>query len=232
MPEGGAYVYDSWATPLLFNPNIVLLDKYQVGYGRSEGGSGRPITIDHPLHIALFENNTQMDRPPHLRKLSANNPLLPPVSFTPQHRHRLETVLNLTRGDIEQISRRAHRGGTNNSILQRVAVECRPVSPPSQAYDVLYDEEAQRRAVAALPPLSPPSQEMDEYGNIIEDSEDPDSRSRDQSLDSYGNTVSAELERSYSANYPNTGWTGRTDSVDSNGWPILNNTVPATSAVT
>jgi hypothetical protein len=26
MSEGGAYVYDSWATPLLFNPNIIWLD--------------------------------------------------------------------------------------------------------------------------------------------------------------------------------------------------------------
>ena len=66
MPEGGAYVYDSWATNLLFNPNIILLDKYQVGYGRGEGKTGRPITLDHPLHIALFDNNTQMDRQ-HLR---------------------------------------------------------------------------------------------------------------------------------------------------------------------
>ncbi len=62
MPEGGAYVYDSWASHLLFNPNIILLDKYQIGYGRFEGKIGTPITLDHPLHIALFDNKTQMDR--------------------------------------------------------------------------------------------------------------------------------------------------------------------------
>jgi hypothetical protein len=67
MPEGGAYVYDSWVSQLMFNPNIIVLDIYQAGYGRREGKTGRLVTLDHPLHIALFENNTQMDQPPHLR---------------------------------------------------------------------------------------------------------------------------------------------------------------------
>jgi hypothetical protein len=37
MPEGGAYVYDSWSFPLLFNPNIDVLHKYEPGFGRGEG---------------------------------------------------------------------------------------------------------------------------------------------------------------------------------------------------
>jgi hypothetical protein len=152
MPEGGAYVYDSWVTPLLFNHNIILLDKYHVGYGRGEGKSGRPITLDHPLYIALFENNTQMDRPPHLRTLSVNDPLLPPVSCTPQYRKRLETVLNPTRGEIVLIGRQLHHGGTNNWLLQRVAVECHRESSPPQS----FDEELHRRLIAVLPPTSPP----------------------------------------------------------------------------
>jgi hypothetical protein len=62
--------------------------------------------------------------------------------------------LHSSRGDIEHINRRAHRGGLKNYILQLIAVECRPESPPSPAYDVLYDEDDQRRSEAALTPLS------------------------------------------------------------------------------
>jgi hypothetical protein len=156
-----------------------------------------------------------MDRPPHLRTLSVNDPLQPPVSCTPLYRHRLETIYP-TRGDIELISRQAHRGGTNYFLLQHVAVDCNPESPPLDAYDVISDEEAHRRAIAALPPTLPPSQEMDEWGNIIGDTEDPDSRTTDQSLDSHGNPIPLEPEQSYSANLPRAQqrWTGRTDYVD------------------
>jgi hypothetical protein len=176
MPEGGAYVYDSWVSPLLYNPNIVVLHKYEPGFGRGEGKTGRPVTLDHPLHVALFDNNTQMDPPPHLRTLSVNNPLQPPLSCTPCYPIGLDTVLHHTLGDIESLRNQIAGMSPNEYILQRVAVESNqfgvyPNSPPDANEDP-YDPDEHRRLIAALPQHSSPSREMDEYGNIIGESEE------------------------------------------------------------
>jgi hypothetical protein len=211
MPEGGAYVYDAWQTPQLFNPNIVFLVQYQYRYGRSEGRSGRPTVLDHPLHVALFENNSQSDHPPHQRSRSVNNPLQPPLSCTPRYPHKLDAFLYPSYGDIERFNRQAYRGGIGYHMQRRKEPKSNPLSPPLDAYDVLYDEDDQRRSEAALNPLSP---QMDSYGNIIGESTDPDSHGG--YLDSFGNTVSySEPERSYSANYPPIGENSVDSIVDS-----------------
>jgi hypothetical protein len=171
------------------------------------------------------------------------------VSCTPRYPHLLETVLNHTRGDIESVRRQTHHGGTDNFILQRVAVERNPDSPPPEAYDVLYDPETHRQLIAALPQTSSPSQEMDEYGNIIGESDESESRTEDQSdsaslplsqqwtgLGCVGlqhNHIPSRPEQSHLASLPRAPqqWTGRIDSVDSAGWPILpHNRIPVSSS--
>jgi hypothetical protein len=73
IPEGGAYVYDAWRTSNTFNPNIVLFVRHQERYGVVEGGSGRPTVLDHPLHIALFEENFRHYCLPHERFRAIGN---------------------------------------------------------------------------------------------------------------------------------------------------------------
>jgi hypothetical protein len=171
MPEGGAYVYDAWQTPPTFNPNIVLLVQYQPGYGVSEGGLGRPTVLDHPLHIALFENNIKRYRPPHQRFMNVNDQLRPPESCTPRYPHKLDTVLRHTHGNIEHFHRSGYRGGISYHMLRRWEVERTP-SPPLTPY--YYTEDDQRRSEAALRPLSP---DIDSYGNTIGGSTDPEHQS-------------------------------------------------------
>jgi hypothetical protein len=102
MPEGGAYVYDAWQTTRTFNPNIVLFVRRQEGYGVVEGGSGRPSVLDHPLQIAMFEDNVRHYSLPHERFRAMGTRLLPPQSYTHQYPHQLDTILKHSHGPIDR----------------------------------------------------------------------------------------------------------------------------------
>jgi hypothetical protein len=65
MPEGGAYVWDTWRSTRDSNPNIVMFVRFHANNGKNEGGSGRATVLDHPLHISLFEGNYRNALPPH-----------------------------------------------------------------------------------------------------------------------------------------------------------------------
>jgi hypothetical protein len=166
MPEGGAYVYDAWQTARTFNPNIILLVQRQPGYGVDEGGSGRPTVLDHPLHIALFEDNVRRYSPPHLRFKNVGNRVQPPQSFTPQYPHKLDTALKHSHGIIDNFTFRAYRGGMRAHLLRRFEVERTPSPPPSPYY---YSEDENTPS----DPL-PSSSYLDSYGNRIEKSSEPE----------------------------------------------------------
>jgi hypothetical protein len=70
-----------------------LNNRKTMGLSTYEDGSGRPIVLNYPLHIAMFEHNFRRYRPPHEQFMATGNGLLPPVSYTPQYLHRLDTVL-------------------------------------------------------------------------------------------------------------------------------------------
>jgi hypothetical protein len=134
MSEGGAYVYDAWHTSRTFNPNRVLFVRHQEGYGVVEGGYGRPTVLDHPLHIALFEDNFRHYCLPYERFMAMGKRLLPPQLYTPQYPRKLDTVLVHSHGPIDLFLHRAFRGGLHRHLLRRVDVEQTPPPTPSPHY--------------------------------------------------------------------------------------------------
>jgi hypothetical protein len=93
MPEGGAYVWDAWRTTRSSNPNIVMCVRLHPDYGLEEGGSGKAIVLDHPLHIALFAGNFREYLPTYLRPLARPPRLLPPHTITPVYPQYMQTTL-------------------------------------------------------------------------------------------------------------------------------------------
>jgi hypothetical protein len=125
MPEGGAYVWDSWRTTRDSNPNIVMFVRFHTDYRLDEGGSGPATVFDHPLHISLFTGNYRA-LPPHLRSIARPLRLLPPHAITPVYPQYLETTLRRSDGLISRLHFAAHRRGIAYQRAYRIPVERSP----------------------------------------------------------------------------------------------------------